>query len=176
MARCHSCCTVDISSTTTSDKTMKKLTTAAFDMAGQENCDGEEYDMIQALAERVEQLENPLWLILTAMSSGDCADDELPQLVKDKCGDLFRGEPYTNPHSHYIAKLQQQLATTNRLVDADTEHMEKLEKRLELIRELKYANMSGFIEDVIDGKDVENVNLGSQTMRKYLDGIKENGR
>ena len=36
---------------------MSKLTTKAFDMAGQENCDGEEFDMIQELAERVDFLE-----------------------------------------------------------------------------------------------------------------------
>lgn len=36
---------------------MSKLTVRAFDMAGQENCDGPEYDMIQELAERVVKLE-----------------------------------------------------------------------------------------------------------------------
>jgi len=36
---------------------MSKLTTRAFDMAGQENCDSEEYDMIQELAERLKKLE-----------------------------------------------------------------------------------------------------------------------
>jgi hypothetical protein len=34
-----------------------KLTTKAFDMAGQENCDGPEYDMIQECATRIVLLE-----------------------------------------------------------------------------------------------------------------------
>lgn len=36
---------------------MKKLTTLAFDMAGQENGDGDEYDMIQMCATRIVLLE-----------------------------------------------------------------------------------------------------------------------
>jgi hypothetical protein len=83
---------------------MSKLTTRAFDMAGQENCDGEEYDMIQELAE----------------------------------------------------------------------HIAELERRIVLVRELKYANYSGFIDDALDGVDVEAINLGSQTMRECLDNFKRN--
>lgn len=85
---------------------MSELTTRAFAMAAQENCDSEEYDMIQELAERVVELE----------------------------------------------------------------------RRSALALELKYANMSGFMDDALNGEDVENRDLGSMTMRKYLDGIKENGR
>jgi len=36
---------------------MSALTVRAFAMAGQENCDGAEYDMIQGLASRVVELE-----------------------------------------------------------------------------------------------------------------------
>lgn len=82
----------------------KSLTTRAFAMAAQENCDGEEYDMIQELAEELRELE----------------------------------------------------------------------RRVALVRELKHANYSGFIESALDGDDVENFNLGSQTMRKYLDNFKRN--
>lgn len=39
---------------------MSKLTTRAFDMAGQENADGEEFDMIQELAERLKKVERGL--------------------------------------------------------------------------------------------------------------------
>lgn len=85
---------------------MSKLTTRAFDMAGQENCDGEEYDMIQELAERVVELE----------------------------------------------------------------------RRITLAKELKYANYSGFIDDALDGVDVEAINLGSQTLREYMDSLKRNER
>jgi len=85
---------------------MSGLTTRAFDMAGQENCDGEEYDMIQELAD----------------------------------------------------------------------HIVTLERRIALVRELKYANFSGFIEDALDGLDVEAINLGSQTMRECLDNFKRNKR
>ena len=85
---------------------MTTLTTRAFDMAGQENCDGEEYDMIQELAE----------------------------------------------------------------------HVVELERRIALVRELKYANFSGFIEDALDGIDVEAINLGSQTLRETLDNLKRNER
>ena len=48
----------------------KKLTTRAFDMAGQENCDSEEYDMIQELAERVKELENRITWALRIERSG----------------------------------------------------------------------------------------------------------
>lgn len=41
---------------------MSKLTTRAFDMAGQENCDSAEYDMIQELAERLKKVERGLYL------------------------------------------------------------------------------------------------------------------
>lgn len=75
-------------------------------MAAQENCDGEEYDMIQELAEELIELE----------------------------------------------------------------------RRIALAKELKYANYSGFVDDALDGVDVEAINLGSQTMREYLDSIKRNGR
>jgi len=75
-------------------------------MAAQENCDGEEYDMIQELAEELKELE----------------------------------------------------------------------RRIALAKELKYANYSGFVDDALDGVDVEAINLGSQTMREYLDSIKRNGR
>jgi len=83
---------------------MSKLTTRAFAMAAQENCDSEEYDMIQELAE----------------------------------------------------------------------HVVALERRIALAKELKYANYSGFIDDALDGVDVEAINLGSQTMRAYLDNLKRN--
>jgi hypothetical protein len=49
---------------------MSKLTTKAFDMAGQENCDGEEYDMIQELAERVKELEKRITWGLRVKRSG----------------------------------------------------------------------------------------------------------
>ena len=75
-------------------------------MAAQENCDGEEYDMIQELAEELIELE----------------------------------------------------------------------RRIALAKELKYANYSGFVDDALDGVDVEAINLGSQTMGEYLDSIKRNGR
>lgn len=39
---------------------MSALATKAFDMAGQENADGEEFDMIQELAERVVKLEKEI--------------------------------------------------------------------------------------------------------------------
>lgn len=83
---------------------MSKLTTRAFDMAAQENCDGEEYDMIQELAE----------------------------------------------------------------------HIVELERRIELVSELKNGNMTGFIESALNGDDVESFNLGSITMRDYLNSFKEN--
>lgn len=75
-------------------------------MAAQENCDGEEYDMIQELAEELKELE----------------------------------------------------------------------RRIALAKELKYANYSGFVDDALDGVDVEAINLGSQTMGEYLASIKRNGR
>jgi len=53
---------------------MIKLTTKAFDMAGQENCDGPEFDMIQELAERVVKLEIALTHMLREV--GDRVTDE----------------------------------------------------------------------------------------------------
>ena len=85
----------------------KSLTTRAFAMAAQENCDGEEYDMIQELAERVKELEH----------------------------------------------------------------------RIALVRELKYANLPGFMDDALDGVDVESISImGRQTIREYLDTFERNGR
>jgi hypothetical protein len=86
----------------------KSLTTRAFAMAAQENCDGEEYDMIRELAEELSDLE----------------------------------------------------------------------RRIALVRELKYANLSGFIEDALDGVDAETMKFGSPncSMRKYLDEFERNGR
>ncbi|RKZ87365.1 MAG: hypothetical protein DRQ39_04310 [Gammaproteobacteria bacterium] len=82
------------------------LTTRAFAMAAQENCDSEEYDMIQELAGRVVELE----------------------------------------------------------------------RRIGLVRELKYANLPGFIDDALNGIDVKDMRFGSPngSLRLYLDNIKQN--
>ena len=49
---------------------MSKLTVKANDMASQENCDGEEYDMIQELSDRVTELELRMTWALRVKRSG----------------------------------------------------------------------------------------------------------
>jgi hypothetical protein len=72
---------------------MSKLTTRAFDMAGQENCDSAEYDMIQTLADRVVELEDAflaLWLMENGVQIAEYDHNEFRDLI------VKYGKPETN--------------------------------------------------------------------------------
>lgn len=60
------------------DSTISKLVTRAIDMAGQENCDGEEYDMIQELSEALKKTETLLKATIAELQRQDTPlpDDE----------------------------------------------------------------------------------------------------